>query len=157
MRSIRGKSLLIDFLFTPAPLSHGDDARSLIARCMGYDHQTPGQQAQSDEPIFPVSKTVVFERDARPGKYCSASSKLRPCLARFFRFFASSHSYFISFRSYCNAFCSYRRARSPSQSMELTGCAVQAPLGRARFSRIHHIQPVSAITDISLALLENET
>jgi hypothetical protein len=40
-----------------------------MARRMSYDHQTPGQQAQSDEPIFPVSKTVVFERDARPGKY----------------------------------------------------------------------------------------
>jgi len=36
---------------------------------MGYDNQTPSQQAQSDEPFFPVSKTVVFERDARPGKY----------------------------------------------------------------------------------------
>src|SRR5258708_39978579 len=30
-----------------------------------------------------------------PANTCSASSKLRPCLARFFRFFASSQSYFI--------------------------------------------------------------
>jgi len=36
---------------------------------MGYDHQTPGQQAQGDEPLFPLSKAVVFEGDARPGKY----------------------------------------------------------------------------------------
>jgi hypothetical protein len=32
-----------------------------MARCMGYDNQTPGQQAQSNEPFFPVSKAVVFE------------------------------------------------------------------------------------------------
>jgi len=36
---------------------------------MGYDNQTPSQQAQSDEPFFAVSKTVVFEGDARPCKY----------------------------------------------------------------------------------------
>src|SRR5258706_14650832 len=68
MRSIRAKSLLIDLLFTAIPLPHRDDARSLIPRCMGYDNQTPGQQAQGDETFFPVSKAVVFEGDARPGK-----------------------------------------------------------------------------------------
>src|ERR1019366_5286437 len=36
---------------------------------MGYDNQPPGQQAQSNEPFFPVSKAVVFEGDARPGKH----------------------------------------------------------------------------------------
>src|SRR3984885_7472451 len=95
IRSIRSKSLLIDFLFTSISLSHGDDARPVIARRMGYDNQAPSQQAQSDEPFFAVSKTVVFEGDASPANTCSASSKLRPCLATFVRFFASSHSYFI--------------------------------------------------------------
>jgi len=55
MRSIRAKSLAllvtIDFLFTPVSLPRGDDARSLIARRMGYDNQAPSQQAQSDEPF----------------------------------------------------------------------------------------------------------
>jgi hypothetical protein len=60
---------LIDFLFTSISLSHGDDARPVIARRMGYDNQTPSQQAQSDEPFFAVSKTVVFEGDARPCKH----------------------------------------------------------------------------------------
>ena len=36
---------------------------------MGYDNQTPSQQAQSDGPFFAVSKTVVFEGDARPGEH----------------------------------------------------------------------------------------
>jgi hypothetical protein len=68
MRSIRAKSLLIDFLFTAVSLPHGNDARSLIARGMGYDHQTPSQQAQSDEPFFSVGEAIIFEGDARPGK-----------------------------------------------------------------------------------------
>lgn len=55
---------MIDFLFTWVSLPHGNDARSLIARRMGYYDQTPGQQAQRDQPFFPVSKTVVFEGDA---------------------------------------------------------------------------------------------
>jgi hypothetical protein len=62
MRSILAKSLLIDFLFTPVSLSHGNDARSLVARRMGDDNQTSGQQAQSDEPFFPVSEAVIFSR-----------------------------------------------------------------------------------------------
>jgi len=40
-----------------------------IARRMGYDNQTPSQQAQSDEPFFAVSKKVVFDGDARPCKH----------------------------------------------------------------------------------------
>src|ERR1035437_4390782 len=69
MRSIRDRSLLIDFLFTSVPFPHGDDARSLIARCVGHDNQPSGQQTQSDQPFFPVLETVIFERDARPGKH----------------------------------------------------------------------------------------
>jgi hypothetical protein len=57
---------LIDFLFTSVSLSHGDDARPVIARRMGYDNQTPGQQAQSDEPFFAVGESVVF--DPRPSR-----------------------------------------------------------------------------------------
>jgi hypothetical protein len=69
MRSTRAKSLLIDFLFTSVPLSYGDDARSLIARRVGHDNQPSGQQTQSDKPFFPILETVVFKRDARPGKH----------------------------------------------------------------------------------------
>jgi hypothetical protein len=36
---------------------------------MGDDNQTPGQQAQSDEPFFSIAEAVVFECDARPGKH----------------------------------------------------------------------------------------
>jgi hypothetical protein len=36
---------------------------------MGYDNQTPGQQAQGDEPLFAVIEPLVFESDARLGKY----------------------------------------------------------------------------------------
>jgi hypothetical protein len=65
---MRAKSLLINFLLTSVSLPHGDDARSLIARGMGYDNQAPGQQAQSDEPFFPIAEAVIFERDTRSGK-----------------------------------------------------------------------------------------
>jgi len=44
---------------------------------MGYDNQTPGQQAQSDEPFFAVSKTVVFEDNARSGglaHFCASTT-----------------------------------------------------------------------------------
>jgi hypothetical protein len=34
---------LIDFLFTSISLSHGDDARPVVARRMGYDNQTPSK------------------------------------------------------------------------------------------------------------------
>jgi hypothetical protein len=27
---------------------------------MGYDHQTPGKQAQCDKPFFAVGETIVF-------------------------------------------------------------------------------------------------
>ena len=76
---------------------------------MGYDNQTSSQQAQSDEPFFAVSKTVVFEGDEGPANTCSASSKLRPCLATFVRFFASYHSYFIPSQTHCIAVCSYKQ------------------------------------------------
>src|SRR5271168_4046578 len=68
MRSIRAKSLLIYFLFTSLALPHGNDARSLIARRMRYDHQTCGQQAQRDESFFAAGEAVVLESDAGAGK-----------------------------------------------------------------------------------------
>src|SRR4029077_16566390 len=49
--------------------SHGDDARPAIARRVGYDNQTAGQQAQSDKPFFAIGESIVFEGDAGPGKY----------------------------------------------------------------------------------------
>src|SRR5580704_8671296 len=69
MRSIRAKSLLIDLFFTSISLSHGNDARPVVARRMGYDHQMPREQTQSDEPRFAISEPVVPEGDARPGKH----------------------------------------------------------------------------------------
>src|ERR1035437_10274752 len=36
---------------------------------MSDDNQPPGQQAQSDEPFFPVVEAVILERHARPGKH----------------------------------------------------------------------------------------
>jgi hypothetical protein len=102
---------LIDFLFTSISLSHGDDARPVIARRMGYDNQTPSQQAQSDEPFFAVSKTVVFEGDARPCKHLLGILKaeavlgdVRPVL-RLVPFVFHS----ISSQAYCIAVCSYRQ------------------------------------------------
>src|SRR5208283_571400 len=52
-----------------------------------------------------------------PENTCSASSKLRPCLTMFFRFFASSHSYFIHVLSYCNSFCSYWQGSEQSKAL----------------------------------------
>jgi hypothetical protein len=108
MRSIRAKSLLIDFFLTTVPLSHGNDARRLVTRRMGNDHQTPDQQTQRDEPLFAVSKTVVFKGDAGPGKdlfgifkaegrvwRCSSGSSPRPIRISF------------HLKIDCIAFCSY--------------------------------------------------
>jgi hypothetical protein len=36
---------------------------------VGHDNQSSGQQTQSDKPFFPILETVIFERDARPGKH----------------------------------------------------------------------------------------
>src|ERR1700685_1627383 len=96
MRSTRAKSLLIDFLFTAISLSHGDDARSLIARRVGYDHQATRQQAQAYKLFFSIIETVVLERNASPEKTSAAYSNRRPCLAKFVWFLISSHSYFIT-------------------------------------------------------------
>src|SRR5712692_9558564 len=69
MRSIRFKSLLIDFLFTAVSLPPGDDARGLASRHVGYNDQPAGEQTQRDEPFFSIVEAVVLERDARPGKH----------------------------------------------------------------------------------------
>jgi hypothetical protein len=55
----------------------------------------------------PYSKRSSSNVTQGPENTCAASSRLRPCLARFFRFLASSYSYFIS---ECSSFCSYRQA-----------------------------------------------
>src|ERR1700686_5119198 len=105
---MRAKSLLVDFLFTSVSLSHGDDARPVIARRVGYNHQTPGKQAQCDEPFFAVGESVVFESDARPGKYLfrilKAEAVLGDVLAvlRLVPFVVHSVS-----QPNCSSFCSY--------------------------------------------------
>src|ERR1035437_321818 len=55
----------------------------------------------------PYSKRPSSNVTQGPENTCAASSKLRPCFTRFCRFFASSHSYFIS---ECSSFCSYKQA-----------------------------------------------
>lgn len=45
IRSIRAKSLLIDFLLTSVSLSHGDDPRSVVAGRVGDDDQ-PSRQSK---------------------------------------------------------------------------------------------------------------
>src|SRR5271157_282108 len=69
IRSIRAKSLLIDFLLTSVRLPHGDDAGGLAARRMGYHDQASGEEAQSDQPFLSIIETVVLEGDTRSGKY----------------------------------------------------------------------------------------
>jgi hypothetical protein len=76
----------------------------------GYDNQTPSQHTQSDEPFFAVSKTVVFEGDARPCKYLLGILKaeavlgdVRPVL-RLIPFRISFH-----LRPNCIAVCSYKQ------------------------------------------------
>src|SRR6202158_6144940 len=108
MRSIRAKSLFIDFLFTSIPLPPGDDARSLIARRMGYDNQTPGKQAQSDEPVLPVSEAVVFKRDARPGQHLFDIREAEAMLGSGLPVLRIVPFVFHSRFIHCNAFCSYK-------------------------------------------------
>jgi hypothetical protein len=91
----------------------------------GYDNQTPSQQAQSDEPFFAVSKTVVFEGDARPCKYLLGILKaeavlgdVRPVL-RLIPFRISFH-----LRPNCIAVCSYKQivekiGRKPTPTLNL--------------------------------------
>src|SRR5437588_7604766 len=108
MRSIRAKSLLIDLLFTPIPFPHRDDARSLIPRCVGYDNQAPGQQAQGDETFFPISKAVVFEGDARPGKDLLGILEAETVLSEVLLFLRLVPFVFHScFAVDCSSFCSY--------------------------------------------------
>src|ERR1035441_5246518 len=69
VRSIRAKSLLIDFLLTAIALSHRDDPSSPAARCVGDDYQASREQAQRDQPRFSIIETIVFESDTWPGEY----------------------------------------------------------------------------------------
>jgi hypothetical protein len=89
---------------------------------MGHDHQPPRQQAQSDEPLFPVNKAIVFKRNARAVKQPFGILEAEAMLAKFFRFFASSHSYFIPFQGfYCNSFCSYKQGDADSHGRDKPG------------------------------------
>jgi hypothetical protein len=77
---------------------------------MGYDNQTPGQQAQSDEPFFPVGEAVVLERDARPGKHLlgilEAEEAMLGDVLKVLRFV--SFVFHSGFEFDCTSFCSYR-------------------------------------------------
>jgi hypothetical protein len=90
-------------------LSHGDDARPVIARRMGYDNRTPSQQAQSDEPFFAVSKTVVFEGDARPCKHLLGILKAEAVLGDVRPVLRLVPFVFRSISSHCIAVCSYKQ------------------------------------------------
>jgi hypothetical protein len=86
MRSILAKSLLIDFLFTSICLSHGDNARDLVAAWgVGNDDDSTREQAQSDKSLFSIIETVISERYASrnvwrwANAYCIAAlRKARP-------------------------------------------------------------------------------
>src|SRR5216683_1435900 len=69
IRLSRAKSLLIDFLLTSVRLPHGDNARCLAARGMGYRYQPSGKQAQSDKPFLSIIEAVIYEGDARACKH----------------------------------------------------------------------------------------
>src|ERR1700686_93454 len=109
---MRAKSLLVDFLFTSVSLSHGDDARPVIARRMGYDNQTPVQQAQSDEPFFAVGESVVFEGNAGPGKYLLGILEAEAMLGDVLPVLRLVPVVFHSISNLnCSSFCSYTQCR----------------------------------------------
>jgi hypothetical protein len=67
---MRAKSLLIDFLLTSVCLSHGDDARFIVAVLrVGYDNYSTGEKAQGEKPFLPIIETVIYESHVRPGQY----------------------------------------------------------------------------------------
>ena len=87
---------------------------------MGYDHQSPRQQAQGDEPLFPVSEAVVFKGNAAAVEHSFGIFETEAMLAKFFRFFASSHSYFIPSQGFhCNSFCSYKQRLAADHFLQL--------------------------------------
>jgi hypothetical protein len=114
IRSIRAKSLAFlittDLLLTSVSLLHGDDARRLIARRMGYDDKTPGEQTQSNELFFAVSETVVFESDAGTGKYLLGIFKTEAVLGDVFPVLRLVPFVFHSGSNVCSSFCSYRQS-----------------------------------------------
>src|ERR1700682_4518778 len=87
----------------------------VIARRMGYDNQTPGQQAQSDEPIFAVGESVVFEGNAGPGKYLLGILEAEAMLGDVLPVLRLVPVVFHSIsRSYRSSFCSYTQSRGAS-------------------------------------------
>ena len=75
---------------------------------MGDDHQAPGQQAQSDQPLFSVVEAVIFERDARPGKDLLGILEAEAMLSEVLPILRIV-SFVFHFRLIlqCNSFCSY--------------------------------------------------
>src|ERR1022692_2841575 len=81
MRSILAKSLLIDFLFTPIRLSHGDNARYVAARGMGYEDHPAIERAQGDKPFLSIVEAAILEGDTRPIEYLLGVHEIQAVLS----------------------------------------------------------------------------
>src|SRR5438477_4863862 len=81
IRSTFAKSLLIDLLLTPVRLPHGDYARCLAPRGMGYDNRPSVQQAQRDKPFLSIVEAAILEGDARPRKYLFGVPEIQAMLS----------------------------------------------------------------------------
>jgi hypothetical protein len=78
MRSILAKSLLVDFLFTSICLSHGDNARGVVAaRRVGNDNYPTDEQTHSDKPLLSIIETLIHEGDAGPGQHLFGVRKIQ--------------------------------------------------------------------------------
>jgi len=62
IRSIRSKSLLMDFWLTSICLSHEDHASDGVpARPVRDDNHPTGKQAQRNQPFLPVVEAVIYK------------------------------------------------------------------------------------------------
>src|SRR5712692_1489304 len=82
IRLSRTKSLLIDFLLTSVRLPHGDNARCLAARSMGYRYHPSGKQAQSDKPFLSIIEAVIYESNARTSQHQFSVREIQAMLVK---------------------------------------------------------------------------
>ncbi len=94
---------------------------------MRYDHQTCGQQAQSDESFFAAGEAVVLESDAGAGKNLIRVLEAEPVLGEVCPVFSFIHWYFISAHYKCNSFCSYVQVPPISQLRQNPGSGWTSP------------------------------